>query len=109
MSEYSVQEKFYYGTIALIYFLYLLAVFGFFNSTSKYLIAINSIFRLYVCLFLIIRFNPLRQHYSFSALDRKISFNAGVFLLTTTVLNSYVVYFRDTLFDTKNVFFPKKM
>jgi hypothetical protein len=36
------------------------------------------------------RFNPLRTHYEFTDLDRKIAFSAGVFILTTTALNQYL-------------------
>jgi hypothetical protein len=36
------------------------------------------------------RFNPLRGHYEFTDLDRKIAFSAGLFILTTTALNKYL-------------------
>jgi hypothetical protein len=37
------------------------------------------------------RFNPLRTHYEFTDLDRKIAFSAGLFILTTTALNQYLL------------------
>ena len=40
------------------------------------------------------RFNPLRTHYEFTDLDRKIAFSAGAFILTTTALNQYLDYFK---------------
>jgi hypothetical protein len=46
--------------------------------------------RIYICLFLIWRFNPLRSTYEITSLDIKIAFNSGVFLLTTTALNQYL-------------------
>ena len=46
--------------------------------------------RIYICLFLIWRFNPLREHYEFTDLDRKIAFSAGLFILSTTALNKYI-------------------
>jgi hypothetical protein len=46
--------------------------------------------KIYVCLFLIWRFNPLRSNIQFTELDRKIAFSAGVFILTTTALNQYL-------------------
>jgi hypothetical protein len=36
------------------------------------------------------RFNPLREKYEFTELDRKIAFSAGLFILTTTALNQYL-------------------
>jgi hypothetical protein len=36
------------------------------------------------------RFNPVRTHYEFTDLDRKIAFSAGAFILTTTALNQYL-------------------
>jgi hypothetical protein len=32
----------------------------------------------------------LRKNYEFTDLDRKITFSAGVFILTTTALNEYL-------------------
>jgi hypothetical protein len=43
------------------------------------------------------RFNPLRTHYEFTDLDRKIAFSAGAFILTTTALNQYLVEFKDKI------------
>jgi hypothetical protein len=40
------------------------------------------------------RFNPLRTHYEFTDLDRKIAFSAGAFILTTTALNQYLEDFK---------------
>ena len=40
------------------------------------------------------RFNPLRTHYEFTDLDRKIAFSAGMFILTTTALNQYLDYLK---------------
>ena len=60
-------------------------------SAPKYLDSLDYYIRIYICLFLIWRFNPLRSHYEFTDLDRKIAFSAGVFVLTTTALNEYIV------------------
>jgi hypothetical protein len=43
------------------------------------------------------RFNPLRENYEFTDLDRKIAFSAGVFILTTTALNEYLVKFKEII------------
>jgi hypothetical protein len=41
------------------------------------------------------RFHPFKKHYEFTDLDRKITFSAGLFIFTTTLLNQY-------LLDVKN-------
>ena len=51
--------------------------------------------RIYICLFLIWRFNPLRQFFVnkpivFTNLDRKIAFSAGLIILSTTVIKEYL-------------------
>jgi hypothetical protein len=53
--------------------------------------------RIYICLFLIWRFNPFRGSVTFTDLDRKIAFSAGLFIITTTALNQYLVSIRDKL------------
>jgi hypothetical protein len=51
-------------------------------------------------LFLIWRFNPIRTNYELTELDRKIAFSAGVFILSTTALNNYLIYIED---EAKNI------
>ena len=41
------------------------------------------------------RFNPFRTYYEFTELDRKIAFSAGAFILTTTVLNQYLLLLKN--------------
>ena len=53
---------------------------------------------MYVSLFLIYRFNPLR-FVKFTPLDAKIAFNAGIFLLFTTLVNSVMVTYIDFFQD----------
>ena len=36
---------------------------------------------------------PLFTYYEFTSLDRKIAFSAGLFILTTTILNQYIDVF----------------
>ena len=84
------QEKFFDGTISLIYILIVVSFLGLFTNTSNYLNDVNFYLRIYVCLFLIWRFNPFRNIDTFTDLDRKIAFNAGIIILTTTILNKYI-------------------
>jgi hypothetical protein len=70
--------------------LMILSAFGLSESVPRFLQSLDYYVRIYICLFLIWRFNPLRSNYEFTDLDRKIAFTAGVFILTTTALNQYV-------------------
>ena len=68
----------------------ILSAFGLSETVPKFLQSLDYYVRIYICLFLIWRFNPLRSNYEFTDLDRKIAFTAGLFILTTTALNQYV-------------------
>jgi len=72
-----------------------ISALGFSESAQKYIEEIDYYIRIYICLFLMWRFNPLRSHYKFTNLDAKIAFTAGFFILTTTALNQYIINIRD--------------
>ncbi len=83
------QEKMFDLFFIAMYLLMVLSSLGLSESAREWMSTMNVYFRIYICLFLIWRFNPLRSRYEFTNLDRKISFSAGVFILTTTFLNEY--------------------
>ena len=87
-----VQEKFFTIFVYISYILIVISALGFSESAPKYLEFLDYYVRIYICLFLIWRFNPFRSKYKFTDLDRKIAFSAGVFILTTTYLNQYLNY-----------------
>jgi hypothetical protein len=84
------QEQLFNLIIYASYFLIIVSALGLSESAPKYLANLDYYVRIYICLFLMWRFNPLRTHYEFTDLDRKIAFSAGVFILTTTALNQYL-------------------
>ena len=84
------QERLFNIFIYVSYMLMILSAFGLSETAPKFLQSLDYYVRIYICLFLIWRFNPLRMKYEFTDLDRKIAFTAGVFILTTTALNQYV-------------------
>ena len=101
----SIQERFFNLFIVLSYSLIFISFFGFSVSAPQYLENIDYYFRIYICLFLIWRFNPFRTVYKFTDLDRKIAFNAGLFILTTTALNNYLVDAREKI---KKIIMPNQ-
>ena len=91
-----LQEVLFNIFIFVSYSLIILSLFGISQSAERYLQTLDYYIRIYVCLFLMWRFNPFRSSYEFTNLDRKIAFSAGLLILTTTALNQY-------LNDIKNI------
>jgi hypothetical protein len=92
-------HAFDYVTI-FTYILYIVIALGLSATAPTYLTDLLFYTKMYVSLFLIYRFNPLR-FVKFTPLDAKIAFNAGIFLLFTTAINSvlvtYINFFKDNV------------
>lgn len=86
----NLQELLFNIFIIVSYSLIILSTLGLSESSQKYLQTLDYYIRIYVCLFLIWRFNPFRSSYEFTNLDRKIAFSAGLLILTTSALNQYL-------------------
>jgi len=93
------QEKLFNIVIYLSYILIILSSLEFSQLAPKYLELLDYYVKIYICLFLMWRFNPFRTYYEFTDLDRKISFSAGAFILTTTVLNQYLILIKNKVKD----------
>jgi hypothetical protein len=85
-----IQTLFFSFFVTLSYLLLFISALGISDKAIVYLNSASYYVRIYICLFLIWRFNPLRKHYEFTDLDRKIAFSAGLFILSTTALNKYI-------------------
>lgn len=96
-SAYNFQEKIYGKIIYFTYFLMIVSALGMSEYAPTYLSHLNSVVNIYICLFLIWRFNPLRKQAKFHDLDRRVAFSAGLFILTTTMLNKYLIQFKDEI------------
>jgi hypothetical protein len=83
----SFQNKAFNIIIYLTWILYISFVLGLSANAPQYLDILQSFVKIYVSLFLIIRFNPFRR-VKFTGLDAKIAFSAGIFLLGTTAIDS---------------------
>ena len=91
------QETFFNIFIAVSWGLLILTFTGVFNEYPQAFDKIAFYMRVYICLFLIWRFNPLRQFFYkkpfiFTSLDRKIAFSAGLIILGTTAIREYLLY-----------------
>ena len=81
--------------IFVSYATYFLLLAGVLTKEPSYLSALDFYARLYVCLFLVYRFNPLRKKVPFNYLDRKIVFTSALFLLTITISNTIASTYLD--------------
>ena len=87
---YEFQEKVFDYVSVITYILYIVIAFGLSASAPKYLDDLLFYTKMYISLFLIYRFNSFTLT-KFTPLDAKIAYNAGIFLLFTTLLNSVLV------------------
>ena len=92
---YLFQDFFFNIFIIVSYVLIFVSALGLSKNAPQYLQKLDEYIRIYICLFLIWRFNPLRRLDKFNDLDRKIAFSAGMFILTTTVLNNWLIDIQD--------------
>jgi hypothetical protein len=97
---YEFQNKAFDYVTVFTYILYIVIAFGLSATAPTYLNDLLFYTKMYISLFLIFRFNPIRL-VKFTPLDAKIAFNAGIFLLFTTLVNSvmvtYIDFFRDNV------------
>jgi hypothetical protein len=74
------------------YILFAIAFTGVYMIDPSYLKLLNTLIKYYVCIFLLIRFNPYVEDKSYSEeqkFDRKIVFLASFLLLLTTGITEY--------------------
>ena len=93
--------------ISISYILLIVTSLGMSTKANQYLETIYYYIKIYTCLFLMWRFNPLRTEYQFTHLDRKIVFYAGTLILTTTALNKYIVTYHEKVKKIATSTLPK--
>ena len=99
MSLHKFQEYIFDFTFLIIYILYFAIALGLSATAPKYLSFLDYYVKIYVSLFLIWRFNPFR-HVKFTSFDRKIAFNAGIFVLfATTSINQILINYLKNKFN----------
>ena len=115
--HFEMQYKFFDTIIKLTYFLTFISVLGISSYAPEYLETLNNFTRIYVSLFLIWRFNPIRDSrfnplraskLVFTNLDRKIAFSAGMIVLSTSLINKYMFGLKDKLVEYVKTYFLNK-
>lgn len=86
----SLQNILFDIALFIWYILLALTYFNAFQSAPYYLDLLNTILKIYISLFLMWRFNDLRD-VKFTRLDKKIVFNAAVYLFMSTVLMQFII------------------
>ena len=84
------QNHIYDIVVYITWLLYIIVALGLSANAPQYLDDLQYYIKLYVSLFLIIRFNPFRR-VKFTGLDAKIAFSAGIFLITTTAIDKILI------------------
>ena len=84
-----LHERIYYFMLSLSYIAYLLIILNLSSNYPNYLPLLNNLLKLYVIMFLIIRFNPFVDT-KFTKFDKKIVFSSAIFLLLTTSFTTYL-------------------
>lgn len=96
MNLYLLQKHGFSVIIYLTWFLYFAILLGLSAKAPQYLNDLQYYVKMYVSLFLIVRFNPFTR-VRFNELDGKIAFSAGVFLITTTAIDGLLQMYLDKL------------
>jgi hypothetical protein len=81
-----------YVWIALFVHIVVVAVtFGLVAEKPAYVDDLEFWLKVFVSVFLMIRFNPWTRHRAFTSFDRKVVFTAGTFIFTITIVNTYLL------------------
>ena len=83
------EKLFIYGLYSS-YVLFIIVLLGLSTTAPNYLSSLEKFLKLYVSLFLLWRFNPLRKK-PFRKFDRRVVFSCALFLLTTTLLTDAIM------------------
>ena len=86
-----MQDKTLDIILFVTYFLYFSLALGIYFISPQYINLLHDIVKIYICFFLIYRFNPWRTT-KCNHLDKRIAFSAGFFLLSTTIFENILNY-----------------
>jgi hypothetical protein len=93
--------------IFITYVIYISLALGIYIISPEYINIFHTFVKLYICAFLIYRFNPWRK-ISCQHLDKRIAFIAGFLLLSTTIFENILQYYLSKTKNTVKTFKNKK-
>lgn len=103
---YSYNFNFFNFSIYIIWGITFFTLLGINYIAPKYIDLFTYIVRLYVCFFLIFRFNPLyniKLKSTFTKLDKKVAFSAAMIILTTD--SSFIGFVESIISNVKKIRF----
>lgn len=86
----------------ITFVIFVLLFLGFLQKEPTYFLEATFFFKIFIALYLIIRFNQFRKHIKFTELDRKVCFLAGFYLL----LISFADLIQDYIIRIKSILKP---
>jgi hypothetical protein len=92
----SFQFRVFTLVVYVTWILYIVIALNLSVSAPEYLSYLQSLMKIYISLFLIYRFNSFRR-VTFTELDAKIAFSAGLFLLGTTAIDNILQYYLSSI------------
>ena len=87
--NFKLTQKIYRGSMIIIWTSYIAALYGVFLFNPTYINALDTVTKLFVAIFLIIRFNPF-TNVLMTKFDKQIALSAGIFLLLTSTLTATI-------------------
>ena len=86
-------KQIYLYVLYTTYVLYFMSYIGFYSLAPQYIQLLDEILKIYVGLFLVIKFNPIFKH-KFDSFDKDIAFSSGIIILLsttfTTIISKYI-------------------
>ena len=87
MDLWTLHTSTYLWLALLVHVVYFAVLVGLVDTAPEYIHTLESYIKVYVALFLVLRFNKYTGTSTFTPLDRKIVFTAGMVVLSTSALN----------------------
>ena len=84
--ENHVKYPLYFGSVGLLYISYFVLFFGLFKINTQYVHILSTFVHVFICLFLILRFNPFVKA-ELRPYDSNIIFGSALLLLFNVVLS----------------------
>lgn len=96
--NHSFTQKAYYFITISIWIMYIIALTGVITFNPTYISTLDNVAKLYVAIFLILRFNPFIKNVEMTKFDKEVVWSAGVFLLlSSTITIAAKTYFKDKI------------
>ena len=88
-------RKFYFYSMAVIYLVYFFTLIGIISYIPEYIEKWHYIVQIFLCTFLMYRYNPFRKEYKFDNDDAKMIFGACLLLLLNLISSVIYVNFKE--------------